>query len=185
MKRPSLVLSAVLASCGLVACHHKAAPPAAPARAVPTPPPAAPPPPPQASVPPMDEYSRIKAMDLDSINKLGLFQDVRFDYDRSEIRDDGKDWLKKAADVLRKYDFLTVSVEGHCDERGTVEYNLALGDRRSKAAYDYLVSLGVQPGRLKTISYGKESPLCKEHIEDCWARNRRAHFLVTGKQPML
>ncbi len=72
-------------------------------------------------------------------------------------------------------------MEGHCDERGTVEYNLALGERRARAAYDYLVSLGVPADRLKTVSYGKEVPVCTESTEDCWARNRRARFTVTGK----
>ena len=76
-----------------------------------------------------------------------------------------------------------ITVEGHCDERGSVEYNLALGERRAKAAYDYLVSLGVPAERLKTVSYGKEIPLCSESNEACWARNRRAHFTVTGKVP--
>ncbi len=72
-------------------------------------------------------------------------------------------------------------MEGHCDERGTVEYNLALGERRARAAHDYLVSLGVPASRLKTVSYGKEAPLCRDSNEDCWARNRRAHFTMTGK----
>jgi peptidoglycan-associated lipoprotein len=72
-------------------------------------------------------------------------------------------------------------VEGHCDERGSVEYNLALGERRAKAAYDYLSSLGVASDRMKTVSYGKEVPLCQEATEECWARNRRDHFAVTGK----
>ena len=72
-------------------------------------------------------------------------------------------------------------MEGHCDERGTVEYNLALGERRAKAAYDYLVSLGVAAGHMKTVSYGKEVPVCTQATEECWQRNRRAHFTVTGK----
>jgi peptidoglycan-associated lipoprotein len=82
---------------------------------------------------------------------------------------------------MKKYDFLVVTVEGHCDSRGTVEYNLALGQNRAKTAYDYLVSLGVPADRLKTVSFGKEVPLCPEQTEDCWARNRRGVFTVTGK----
>ena len=78
-------------------------------------------------------------------------------------------------------DFLRITVEGQCDERGTVEYNLALGERRSRADYDYLVSLGVPADRLKTVSYGKEFPVCAASTEDCWQKNRRAHFTVTGK----
>ena len=85
------------------------------------------------------------------------------------------------ADVLKRFDFLRISIQGHADERGSVEYNLALGERRARAAYDYLVSLGVAPDRLKTVSYGKEIPLCTDSNETCWARNRRDHFEVTGK----
>jgi peptidoglycan-associated lipoprotein len=84
--------------------------------------------------------------------------------------------------VLKKYDFLRITLEGHCDERGTVEYNLALGERRAKAAFDYLVSLGVPADRLRTVSYGKEVPVCTESNEGCWAKNRRARSAVTGKQ---
>jgi peptidoglycan-associated lipoprotein len=97
------------------------------------------------------------------------------------VRESDRPILNRNAEVLKKYDFLVVTVEGHCDSRGTVEYNLALGERRAKTPYDYLVSLGVPAARLKTVSYGKEVPLCTEQTEDCWARNRRAHFAVTGK----
>jgi peptidoglycan-associated lipoprotein len=89
--------------------------------------------------------------------------------------------LAKDADVLKRYDFLKASIEGQCDERGTVEYNLALDERRADAMRDYLVSLGVPSERLRTVSYGKEVPLCADHGEACWARNRRAHPGVTGK----
>ena len=88
----------------------------------------------------------------------------------------------KNADVLKKFDFLKVTVEGHCDERGSVEYNLALGERRAKAATDYLVGLGVPADRLRTVSYGKEVPVCSEHTEDCWARSRRAHFTISEEK---
>jgi len=106
---------------------------------------------------------------------------MNFDYDKSDIRETDRQILEKNAGILKKFDYLKVTIEGHCDERGTVEYNLALGERRSQAAYDYLVSLGVPVERLKSVSYGKEVPLCQESAEDCWARNRRAHFTVTGK----
>jgi peptidoglycan-associated lipoprotein len=89
--------------------------------------------------------------------------------------------LNKDAEVLKRFDFLKVTVEGHCDERGTVEYNLALGERRARAAYDYLVSLGVPADRLKTVSYGKEIQVCNDANEACWQRNRRAKLTVTGK----
>jgi peptidoglycan-associated lipoprotein len=97
------------------------------------------------------------------------------------VRQADRTLLARDAEQLRKYDFLIVTIEGHCDERGTVEYNLALGERRAGAARDYLVSLGVPAERLKTVSYGKEAPLCQEHAEDCWSRNRRDHLAVTGK----
>ncbi len=180
MMRRAVVIIVIAA--GVIACHktpppHPPQPPAAPA----TPPPA-PPPTPQATPVP-DEYSRVRALDLDEINRLGLFADVHFDFDRSDIRHDDGAILARDADALRKYEFLTVTVEGHCDERGTVKYNLALGERRARAAMDYLASLGIAPDRLRTVSYGKESPLCTEHAEGCWWRNRRVHLSVTGKGP--
>jgi peptidoglycan-associated lipoprotein len=120
-------------------------------------------------------------MDAAELDRLGLLQDVHFDYDKADVRADDRAVLSKDADVLKKYDFLMLTVEGHCDERGTVEYNLALGERRARATHDYLVSLGVPAARLKTVSYGKENPLCTEHDETCWQRNRRSHLRVTGK----
>jgi peptidoglycan-associated lipoprotein len=144
-------------------------------------PPPAPPPPAPPTAPQVDEYARIKAMSSDEIDRLGLLAEIHFDFDRADIREADRPVLSKNADVLKKFDFLLITVEGHCDERGTVEYNLALGERRSKAAYDYLVSLGVPANRLKTVSYGKEIQLCQEATEDCWFRNRRAKFTVSGK----
>jgi peptidoglycan-associated lipoprotein len=128
-----------------------------------------------------DEYSKLKAMSTDEIDRMGLLADVHFDFDKYDIREVDRDVLAKNAEVLKKFDFLKITVEGHCDERGTIEYNLALGERRAKSALDYLISLGVPADRLKTVSYGKEVPLCKESSEDCWTRNRRAHFTVSGK----
>ncbi len=107
-------------------------------------------------------------------------QDAYFDYDKSDIRSDARDVLNKDAAALKAIlaDFPSASivVEGHCDERGSAEYNLGLGDRRATAAKDFLVQLGVPGDRLKTISYGKERPQCTESNETCWQRNRRAHF---------
>lgn len=123
----------------------------------------------------------MKARDLDEINDLRLLPDIHFEFDRAEILYGDANTLAAIARTLKKFDFLAVTVEGHCDERGTVEYNLALGERRATAAHEYLVSLGVPAERLRTASYGKEAPLCQEHREECWARNRRAHFRVTGK----
>ena len=107
-------------------------------------------------------------------------QDAYFDYDKSDIRSDAHDALTKDATLLRQIfaqdPNFTVVVEGHCDERGSAEYNLALGDRRASSARDLLVQLGVPAERLKTISYGKERPQCTEANEECWQRNRRAHL---------
>jgi len=120
-------------------------------------------------------------MAADEIDRLNLLGIVYFDLDKSDLRDGDKPVLAKNAEVLKKFDFLRVTIEGHADERGTVEYNLALGERRARATYDYLISLGVPADRLKTVSYGKEIPVCSESNEDCWARNRRAKPTVTGK----
>lgn len=107
-------------------------------------------------------------------------QDAYFDYDKSDIRGDARDVLTRDAQAIKSIlsDFpnATIVVEGHCDERGSAEYNLGLGDRRAEAAKDFLVQLGVPADRLKTISYGKERPVCTESNESCWQRNRRAHF---------
>ncbi|HET6516257.1 MAG TPA: peptidoglycan-associated lipoprotein Pal [Thermodesulfovibrionales bacterium] len=108
----------------------------------------------------------------------GIFDDIHFDYDKYDIKENAKAVLKSVADHLIKSASEKILVEGHCDERGTSEYNLGLGDRRAKATKDYLISLGVPANRIETISYGKEKPLCNEHTEDCWAKNRRAHFVV-------
>src|SRR5438105_6973332 len=104
--------------------------------------------------------------------------DVHFDFDRYAIRSRDAEILDANARWLRANKDAQVLIEGHCDERGTEEYNLALGDRRAKATVDYLVAQGIAPARLVTISYGKERPQCTEHNEACWAKNRRAHFLV-------
>jgi peptidoglycan-associated lipoprotein len=107
-------------------------------------------------------------------------QDAYFDYDKSDIRSDARDALTRDATLLRQIfssdPQFSVVIEGHCDERGSAEYNLALGDRRASAARDFLVQLGVPADRLKTISYGKERPQCTEENEACWQRNRRAHL---------
>jgi peptidoglycan-associated lipoprotein len=157
-------------------------PPLPPAPVAPATPPPAPEPPPSRDFAPVeDEYSRMRKMATDEIERMGLLSEIHFDLDRADIREADRAILTKNADALKRFDFLRVTIEGHADERGTVEYNLALGERRAKAAYDYLVSLGVAADRLKTVSYGKEVPLCQQSTEDCWARNRRDHFAVTGK----
>jgi peptidoglycan-associated lipoprotein len=167
----------ILGACGK---PKPPAPPPPPPVAPATPPPA-PPPPTRPEPPQVDEYSRLKAMGADEIDRMGLLADIHFDYDKSDIREGDRAILNKNSEVLKKFDFLRITVEGHCDERGSVEYNLALGERRARAAYDYLVSLGVPADRMKTVSYGKEIQVCSESNETCWARNRRAKHTVTGK----
>ena len=171
----ALALSVGIVGCGKPKPQPVPEPPVAPA----TPPPAPEPPPESAA--PLSEYDQLRQKSIDEIEKMGLLGDIHFDLDRSDLRDQDRQTLSQNADTLKKFDFLTITVEGHCDERGSVEYNLALGERRARVAYDYLVSLGVSASRLKTVSYGKEVPLCQQSTEDCWARNRRDHFAVTGK----
>jgi peptidoglycan-associated lipoprotein len=104
-------------------------------------------------------------------------QDAYFDFNKADIRPDAREALNKTADFLRNYPEAKVTIEGHCDERGSTEYNLALGDRRANAVKQYLVSLGISADRMSTISYGKERPFCTEHDETCWQQNRRGHFI--------
>jgi peptidoglycan-associated lipoprotein len=118
---------------------------------------------------------------LDEINADSPLADIRFDFDSAVLLDAAKSTLDHHADWLKRYPSVTLLVEGHCDERGTVEYNLALGERRATVAYNYLMSLGIPATRLKTISYGKEFPLDPGQTEEAWARNRRAHFQITAK----
>ncbi len=107
---------------------------------------------------------------------------MHFDYDKADLKDDARSMLAKNADWLKMpYNTSTILVEGHCDERGTERYNLALGERRARAAMEYLQSLGIPANRLKMVSYGKERPQCTESNEGCWQRNRRAHFKIDAK----
>ena len=105
-------------------------------------------------------------------------KDIHFDFDKYDIRPGDAKTLDTNAGWLKSNPNHLVLIEGHCDERGTNEYNLALGERRAKSTMNYLVSQGVQASRITIISYGEERPLCTEHNEECWAKNRRAHFLV-------
>ena len=104
--------------------------------------------------------------------------DIFYDFDKSELRTDAVDQLKTNANWIQASAGRKVIIEGHCDERGTNEYNLALGERRANSAKDYIVNLGVEPSRLKTVSYGEEKPFAEGHSEDAWAQNRRAHFVA-------
>ena len=112
--------------------------------------------------------------------RVNVGDTVHFDYDKSDLHDADRTVLQRQAAWLQKYPSVRVQVQGNCDERGTREYNLALGARRASAAKDYLVSLGVSPDRVETISYGKEKPICTESTEDCYAQNRRATTAITA-----
>lgn len=109
---------------------------------------------------------------------LALVKIVYFDYDKSEIRADGREAIRNNAEILRKWSAWTITIEGHCDERGTNEYNLALGERRARAAQRALEAEGIASSRIRTISYGEERPVDPGHVEASWSRNRRAEFRV-------
>jgi len=123
--------------------------------------------------------SPVEAAPTSSLDELFLkeVRDAYFDYDSAEIRADAQVALRKTADFLKNYPQLRVTIEGHCDERGSTEYNLALGDRRSNAVKQYLISLGVPSDRLNVVSFGKEKPFCMQATEECYAQNRRGHFV--------
>jgi len=110
--------------------------------------------------------------------KPSQFDDVRFDFDKSELTEDGRRNSQAVADYMKKNPKAKLLIEGHCDERGTAEYNLALGERRATAVMTYLVSLGVPKAALSTVSFGKEKPLDPGHNDGAWAKNRRAHFVL-------
>lgn len=110
-----------------------------------------------------------------------LLKDIHFDFDRYDIRPEDAEILKDNAALLMKYPRVKIQVEGHCDERGTNEYNLALGERRANAAKKYLLSLGISTDRISSISYGEEKPLDAGHNEEAWTKNRRGHFVILSK----
>jgi peptidoglycan-associated lipoprotein len=190
--RSSVLLTAValLIVMTVTACGRRTPPPAPPPpappppAAAPAPPPPPPPPPPPAPAPPprpLTEDEIFAKMTLDELNAKMPLGDVFFDYDQSTIRDDGRGTLQRNAEYLKRWPSTRVSVEGHADSRGTNEYNLALGERRAAAVREYLVSLGIDGGRMVTISRGEETPQCTEENETCWQRNRRGHFVFTAK----
>lgn len=150
-----------------------AAPAAPPMRqSSPTPPPAP---------PPLPEEEELATRPLEEINREAPLQPVFFGYDSSELDATGRTAVEANADILARNPTWRVAVEGHCDSRGTPEYNLALGERRAYAVRDHLVALGIPPDRVQTISYGEEFPFVPGETEDAWSANRRAHFVVTGQ----
>lgn len=175
----------------VTACAKKKTPVPAPiapppaATTQPTPPPVTQPPqriaddlpvPPQ----PIAEDS-IANKPLDDLNRDSPLKPAFFALDSSDLDDTAKAVVNANADLLRRYSSWMVTIEGHCDERGTAEYNLALGERRAVAVKTYLVSLGISPDRLRTVSYGKEFPFDPGHTDEAWYKNRRAQFVITAK----
>lgn len=112
-----------------------------------------------------------------TMEKPSEFPDIHFDFDQSFIREDARPTLREVADYLKANPAASILIEGHCDERGTAEYNIALGERRAESTKGYLVSLGVKPGALSTVSFGEEKPVDPGHDEAAWEKNRRAHFV--------
>ena len=185
------VIALLVTVMGVAACGKKKPPVARPlppppsgTTADPGRPPAPPEPVPETTpIPPEPKISEdpLTSGDLDAINKNSPFQPVFYPLDSFEVDGTGQQALNTNAGILKKYPTWVITIEGHCDERGTAEYNLALGEKRALAAKTYLVSLGVPADRLRTVSYGKEFPFDPGHEEGAWSKNRRAHFVVTSK----
>ncbi len=188
MRQNRLLILAVLITMTIGACAKKTPPVARP-----MPPPAdtatdpAPPPPPEpvsepVVVPPEPvAEDSIAGRSLDDLNRDSPLRPLFFVLDSDDVDAEGQKVLQDNAAVLKKYPSWQITIEGHCDERGTAEYNLALGERRALSAKNYLVSLGVPADRVKTVSYGKEFPFDPGHDETAWSKNRRAHFVITAK----
>lgn len=134
-----------------------------------------------APAPPPAATDAVMSEDLATLNSRGYLKDAFFDYDRADLREDARTALAADSQWLKRYPVLRILVEGHCDERGTDEYNLALGEKRASAVEGYLASLGVDAARVKMISYGKDRPFCTDANQTCWQDNRRGHFVITAK----
>jgi len=187
-----LILAAAVAALAIGACGAKQPPVARP---VPPPSggtggttPAPPPPPPPGPIrdtpivpAPAVPEDPMASRSIDDLNRESPLQPVFFEYDSAALSAAARGTLDANAAVLRKYPAWAVTAEGHCDERGTAEYNTALAERRAAAARTYLVSLGIPAERLHIVSYGKEFPFDPGHAEEAWAKNRRAHFVITSK----
>ena len=188
----SLVMIAALAACGpkKPASTGPPAPapeafpgaqPAKPAVSDPGPSRTAPAPPSVPIDPPVVTSDPLDTAEIDKINADSPLKPALFAYDSDELDDLARQVITKNAEVLKKYPTWIITIEGHCDERGTAEYNLALGDRRALAAKNYLVGLGIPADRVRTVSYGSEFPFDPGHDEKAWVQNRRAHFMLTAR----
>ena len=178
-----MALCVLLAGCGgkkNLKTTPDVAPPPPPQQASAPPAPAMPPPAPKVA-----ETIDWTTGDIDSVNRYvreqGLLADVLFDYDRDELRQDARHQLETNAAFIKQYPQFKIALEGHADERGTVEYNLALGHKRANNARTFLDTMGVRHERLEATSYGKERPVCTDAQESCWQRNRRVHFEIVGR----
>jgi len=189
LKKSALLAFVLVLLVTVTACGKKKAPALEPAPA-PTPEAVQPPPEPvkppvtiadNTPVPPRVRDDAFSSASLDDLNRNSPLKPVFFALDSSDVDPLGKAALDANAAVLKQNSSWVVTVEGHCDERGTAEYNLALGDRRAAAAVAYLRSLGINADRMKTVSYGKEFPFDPGHDEGAWSKNRRAHFVITAK----
>jgi len=191
MSRVRLVLPAVglCLAVGLAGCAKKtpapAPPPPPPAAAATTPPPPPPPPPPPAPAPeaprPLTDEELFAKKSLEELNAEKPLTDVFFVYDSASVSEEGRTSLQKNMDWLKRWTSTRVLIEGHCDNRGTPEYNLALGEQRAASVRDYLVSLGLPAERVTIVSKGEEQPFCNDDAESCFSQNRRGHFLITAK----
>jgi peptidoglycan-associated lipoprotein len=179
----ALVVVALATGCGRNKKPVVAAPQPAPTLAPETTPPA----PPQRveeSVPlpqPRLSEDALANRSLDDLNRNSPLKPIFFPLDSAELDEAGRAVATADADVLKKYSSWAITIEGHCDERGTAEYNLALGERRASAVKSYLASLGISADRIKTVSYGKEYPFDMGHSEEAWSKNRRGHLVITSK----
>ncbi len=184
MRRHAILAVALLALAAACATGPRAtAPPPPPPTPTPTPTPVpevAVPATPREPVPSVERGEELPA-DLAELNARGYLKDVFFDTDRWDIRPDARETLAADAEWLKAHPTIRILIEGHCDERNTREYNLALGERRASAVKDYLVALGISPDRIETISYGEERPFALGHDESAWRLNRRAHFVIIGR----
>ena len=177
-----LVFGLAAAACGKPQQVAQTPPP--PMAAAPAKPPAPPPPPPApaAAATPraLTEEELMARKTAEELNKERPLGDVFFDLDQSTIKDEGRAALNTNAAWLKRWSTMRINIEGHCDERGTAEYNLGLGERRANAVKAYLVELGVAADRITVVSKGKEAPFCTEKGEACWQQNRRGHFVITA-----
>lgn len=187
--RCAFIVVSLITAIGASACAKKppvpapAPPPPPPPATRPAPPPPPPPPPPAPAQPPraLTEDEVFAQKTVEALNAERPMGDVFFAFDSQELSEEARATLDRSAGWLKRWPTVRLTVEGHCDSRGTAEYNLSLGERRAAAARSYLVGLGVPGDRVVAVSKGKEQPFCFDESEACWSQNRRGHVLITAK----